>query len=110
MKFLKLIALSATILSTFVSASEIQITSQKQVLSQNNKVRTYSGDVQLSFSGAYETKSQLQTVKMVNGEKVLSGNVEIHFQNFIAKTDKAIFTVVDKETIVKMDSVKLIYK
>lgn len=102
-----LVVLSA--ISSFTSANEMEITAIKQVISENNKLRTYSGNVSIAFThGNLSTKSTRASFQ--KGKTVLEGDVEIILSNAIAKTQRVTFIPSKQGLVAKMDNVTFTYK
>ena len=113
MKLFKQLALStvviSSVLSSFTSANEMEITAQSQVISKDSKLHTYSGDVRIAFaSGNLSTKSSHASFQ--NGKTVMEGDVEIILNNAVAKTQRVTFIPSQQGLVAKMDRVTLTYK
>tara|TARA_R110002167_G_scaffold3583_4_gene17377 strand:- start:17001 stop:17342 length:342 start_codon:yes stop_codon:yes gene_type:complete len=113
MKLFKQLALStlvvSSVLSSFTSANEMEITAKSQVISKDNKLHTYSGDVRIAFAnGSLSTKSTHASFQ--KGKTVMEGDVEIILNNAVAKTQRVIFIPSQQGFVAKMDRVTLTYK
>ena len=109
MKLFNPIALLAIVISSFTSANEMEITAKSQVISKDSKLRTYSGDVRISFTdGNLSTKSSHASFQ--NGKTIMEGDVEIILNNAVAKTQKVTFIPSQQGIVAKMDSVTFTYK
>jgi L-aminopeptidase/D-esterase-like protein len=97
------------VLSGLTTANEMEITAKSQVISNNNKLHTYSGDVRIAFA-----TSRLSTTSshasFQNGKTVMEGDVEILFKNAIAKTQRVTFKPTQDGLIAEMDKVTLTYR
>ena len=112
-KLSKQLALSAIVvssaLSSTTSANEMEITAQSQVISQDSKRHTYTGDVRIAFSnGNLSTKSTHASFQ--KGKTVMEGDVEIILNNAVAKTQRVTFIPLQQGFVAKMDRVTLTYK
>ncbi len=113
MKLFKQVALLtfviSSVLSGLTSANEIEITAKSQVISNDNKLHTYSGDVRIAFAtSSLSTTSSHASFQ--NGNTVMEGDVEILFKNAIAKTQRVTFKPTQDGLIAEMDKVTLTYK
>jgi len=99
----------SSVLSSFTSANEMEITAKSQVISKDSKLRTYSGDVRIAFTeGNLSTKSS--SASFQGGKTVMEGDVEIMLSNAVAKTQRVTFVPSQKGIVAKMDSVTFTYK
>jgi lipopolysaccharide export system protein LptA len=113
MKLFKQVALFIfvllSVLSGLASANEIEITAKSQVISNNNKLHTYSGDVRIAFA-----TSRLSTTSshayFRDGQTIMEGDVEIRLKNAIAKTQRVTFKPTQDGLIAEMDKVTLSYR
>jgi lipopolysaccharide assembly outer membrane protein LptD (OstA) len=113
MKLFKQLALSSivlsSVLSSFTSANEMEITAKSQVISKDSKLHTYSGNVRIAFAdGNLSTKSSHASFE--KDKTVLEGDVEIILSNAIAKTDRVTFTPSQHGFVAEMDLVTFTYK
>ena len=113
MKLFKQLALStivlSSVLSSFTSANEMEITAKSQVISKDSKLHTYSGNVRIAFAdGNLSTKSSHASFE--KGKTVMEGDVEIILSNAIAKTDRVTFTPSQHGFVAEMDRVTFTYK
>ena len=104
-----LLSASTTILSSFTSAHEMEITAKSQTISEDSKLHTYSGNVRIAFAdGNLSTKSSHASFQ--KGKTVMEGDVEIILSNAIAKTERVTFIPSQQGLIAKMDKVTFTYK
>tara|TARA_R110000744_G_scaffold78514_4_gene154647 strand:- start:30447 stop:30788 length:342 start_codon:yes stop_codon:yes gene_type:complete len=113
MKLFKQLTLSvivfSSVLSSFTSAHEMEITAKSQVISPDSKLHTYQGDVRIAFAnGNLSTKSSHASFQ--NGKTVMEGDVEIILSNGVAKTQRVTFIPSQQGLIAKMDKVTFTYK
>jgi len=96
-------------ISSFTSANEMEITAIKQVISENSKRHTYSGNVRIAFAhGNLSTKSSRASFQ--KGKTVMEGDVEIMLSNAIAKTQRVTFIPSQQGLVAEMDKVTFTYK
>lgn len=113
MKLFKQLALStivlSSVLSSFTSANEMEITAKSQVISKDSKLHTYSGNVRIAFAdGNLSTKSSHASFE--KGKTVMEGDVEIILSNAIAKTDRVTFIPSQHGFVAEMNRVTFTYK
>jgi lipopolysaccharide assembly outer membrane protein LptD (OstA) len=96
-------------ISSVTSANEMEITAIKQVISENSKLHTYSGNVRIAFAhGNLSTKSSRASFQ--KGKTVMEGDVEIILNNAIAKTQRVTFIPSPQGLVAEMDKVTFTYK
>lgn len=96
-------------ISSFTSANTMEITATKQVISDNSKLHTYSGNVRIAFAhGSLSTKSSRASFQ--KGKTVMEGDVEIILSNAIANTERVTFIPSQQGLVAKMDKVTFTYK
>lgn len=110
MKLYKKLALLTLAVSNFVSANEMEISAQKQVVSKDTKVQTYIGDVRISFADDNQPETKAAVMRFENGKTVMEGDVEIILKNAVAVADKVTYTTSNNGLVAKMDKVTFTFK
>ena len=109
MKILKKLLLFTFIISNFAYSEELKITAQKEIVTENNKVHTYIGNVRITFSDSEQPEITSSSVSMVNGKTVMEGNVEIILDSATAVTNRVVCTQTKNGLVAKMDKVVVTY-
>ncbi|GHB60605.1 hypothetical protein GCM10008107_07310 [Psychrosphaera saromensis] len=109
MKLFKKLLLCIFVISHFSYAQELKITAQKEVVTNNNKVHTYIGNVQITHSENEQPQITSNTVSMANGKTVMEGNVKMIFSHVTAVTNKVVYVQTKSGFVAKMDKVIVTY-
>lgn len=91
-------------------AQDFTITAQQQTTSINAGTHAFNGNVIIQYSGPLTTRSNSQIVKMSDDSRVLSGNVELEFDNVVAKGDEVTLRQKDGQIIISSEHLTLISK
>lgn len=110
MKFLKGLVFSTVLASGLTSAAQMEISSQQQFVSENSKIHTYSGDVQINFGDSQKPETLADTISVENGKTIMEGNVEIRLDNAVAIADKVVYITSEKGLIAQTDKVTLTFE
>jgi lipopolysaccharide export system protein LptA len=109
MKIFKKLLLFIFVISHYSYAEELKITAQKEIITENNKVHTYIGNVLITFSDSEHPEITSSSVSMVNGKTVMEGNVEIILNSATAVTNRVVCTKTQNGFLAKMDKVVVTY-
>ncbi|MBL4658793.1 MAG: hypothetical protein JKY19_00425 [Alcanivoracaceae bacterium] len=104
---MKNLALLSIFVSTLASANEMTITANKIIISNDTKVKTYVGDVKISFDSSKNLTAKSNVVRFKNSSTVMEGDVEIIFSHTKAKTDKVTFFPTSTGLTLRMEQVTL---
>ena len=109
MKFFKKLLLCSLVISQFAYAESITISAQKEVVTNNNKVHTYIGNVQVTFSENEHPEITSRSVSMANGETIMEGDVIITFGHATAVTNRVVCRKTKKGFVANMDELIVTY-
>ncbi|OKY24917.1 hypothetical protein [Thalassotalea sp. PP2-459] len=110
MKLFKKLALLTLVVSSFASANEMEISAQKQAVSNNTKVQTYIGNVRISFADDNQPETRAAVMRFEDGKTVMEGDVEIILNNAVAIADKVTYISSNNGLVAKMDKVTFTFK
>lgn len=109
MKILKKLILCIFVISHFSYAEEIKITAKKEIISNNETVHTFIGNVQFTHSENEQPKITSNSVNMANGKTVMEGNVKMTFSHLTAVTNRVVYMQTQNGFLAKMDKVIVTY-
>jgi len=109
MKIFKKLLLFTFVISHFSYAEALKITAQKEIVTDNDKVHTYIGNVQITFSENEQPEITSSSVSMANGKTVMEGDVKITFEHATAVTNRVVCTQTKNGFLAKMDKVVVTY-
>lgn len=109
MKLSKILLLFTFVISHFAYAEELNISAKEHLVTNDAKIQTFIGDVEIRFSENEHPETESNSVSMANGKTVMEGDVKITFDHITAVTDRVVYVETPTGLVARMDKVVITY-